>query len=139
MNAPIGSGFRADWNASVQWDGEYMTLSAYLNNPRLTIYRLDVSADDATVVSATHLDLPKRNLDEGQSWIHAGAVIGSEWNNTNSKVAFWAYPKGGNERTSIALSCSTRYGGDEAARAPASCLQSEYIALSPSAILHFSS
>lgn len=103
VRANIGYGVRGGWNASVQWDGKYMTLSAYLNTPTVKLYRLEISKNHATVVSTTKMEFPKRTFHEGQSWIQGSTVIGNGWDDASSKVTFWAYPKGGNGHASIVI------------------------------------
>ena len=104
LDSDIYGGY--EFQPSVQWDGKYMTLSSVPKNEGhagsgvVTLYRLKVSGDNATVVSSLLLKTSK-NLHGGQSWVRGQEVLGIYYANGYSNVATWRYPAGGKPKSAI--------------------------------------
>jgi|GEM_PF-309121 hypothetical protein len=86
---------------SVQWDGQYMTVSSVLKRSAyfgqkgrgtVFVYRLAISGSSATVIGITKL-VSNRNIHGGQSWIQGNTIIGND--PTYRTVSLWPYPEGG--------------------------------------------
>ncbi len=79
---------------SVQWDGQYMTVSSLLNRKTAPayVYRLSILGSSAKVVGTTELSSRKEHH-QGQIWIDGDAIIGVNGRRYAS-VSFWQYPRG---------------------------------------------
>lgn len=91
---------------SLQWDGQALALNvpkgAGTRGPAV-IYRIQVSGSIATVIGKTRLRTIPKNHDSGidcQYWVQGNAVLAGHFEVDGLGV--WRYPKGGEERETIA-------------------------------------
>jgi hypothetical protein len=98
LNAKLYTG--TQW-PSVQWDGKHLAVSSMLYRKPITIYRLRISGDSATVIGTTTVSTPK-NYYYGQTWIQSRNIIGvGMYKRGYQSAFFWPFPKGGEPRGGI--------------------------------------
>lgn len=84
--------------SSVQWDGTYITASSASQNVGvgydgpISLYRLHISKDSASVVGTATLSSKKNARRTGQIWIQGKRVLGSDYNRHSGGVDSWSYP-----------------------------------------------
>lgn len=92
--AVIDVGAALDGLSSVQWDGQYMTVtsgeSAQKFEP-VSIYRLTFSGSTASIVGTTTLRVSKNRF-SGQTWINNRKIVGHA--RGTGDLLVWKYPKG---------------------------------------------
>lgn len=80
---------------SVQWDGKHMAISSDVSREPITVYRLRISGNKATVIGSATLSSTK-NYYEGQLWIARKTIVGMGGAKGSKTSAFsWPYPTGG--------------------------------------------
>jgi hypothetical protein len=87
--------------SSVQWDGNYMTVSSANQGVvggkygPAYLYRLRISGKSATVVGTTILKSRRKFLRTGQIWIQGKRAAGSDYFRGRGGVDLWSYPTAG--------------------------------------------
>ncbi len=79
-------------SSSVQWDGEYMTVSSSLYKTPTYLYRLRISGESATVVGTVTLNSRKNTLKSGQIWIQGKRVLEADYLKGAGGINSWSYP-----------------------------------------------
>ncbi len=92
---------KLDGLSSVQWYGKHLTVTSNAGRKPITVYRLRVSGNKATVVGSTTLSTAKNDYD-GQTWIQGRTIIGTgQLMRSFQNAFFWPFPKGGEPRGGI--------------------------------------
>jgi hypothetical protein len=88
-----------DFEPSVQWDGNNVTVSSAPKHElhgrgSISVYRLKLLGKTGSVIGTTVLD-SKKNHHGGQSWIQGKTIVGVDFYKGYGNVGLWLYPKGG--------------------------------------------
>jgi hypothetical protein len=92
---------------SVQWDGKHMTVSSAAQKVEvgydgpISLYRLHISGDSATVIGTTTLSSKKNVRRTGQILIQGKRVLGSDYYRHSGGVDSWSYPNAGKPRSIV--------------------------------------
>jgi hypothetical protein len=98
INAHLYTG--TQW-PSLQWSGAHLTATSNLGREPITVYRFQVSGNNATVVGKTSLKSGKNDYD-GQLWIQDKSIIGVEFYKRGYQNALvWHFPGGGEPKQRI--------------------------------------
>jgi hypothetical protein len=95
---------------SVQWDGRHIMVSSASQKVEvgydgpISLYRLHISGDSATVVGTTTLSSKKNARRTGQIWIQGKRVLGSDYYRHSGGVDSWSYPSAGKSRRIVPYS-----------------------------------
>src|ERR1700729_4196849 len=82
--------------SGIQWDGQYLAyggVPAYHGQP-VSIYQVQVSGSQGTVVGTTQLFSRYGKPDSAQFWLQGNTVI--QPSDSSKQVGLWKYPAGGN-------------------------------------------